>query len=47
MAVGYKDVFVSHNGIMPYMVYAKNRVALMIVYHIHLIENTGFLEDLY
>ena len=46
MAVGYKAVFVSFNGIIPYMVYAKNWVAFMIVYHIHLTENTGFLDDL-
>jgi hypothetical protein len=39
--------FVSFNGIIPYMGYAKNRVALLIVYHIHLPENTGFLEDLF
>jgi hypothetical protein len=25
----------------------KNRVRLIIFYHIHLIENTGFLEDLF
>jgi len=31
IAVSDKAVFVSPNGIIPYMGYAKNRVALMIV----------------
>ena len=47
MAVGYKAVFVSFYGIIPHMGAAKNRVPLLIVYHIHLIENTGFLEGLF
>ena len=38
--------FVSPYGIMPYREGAQNGLWVMILYHIHLIENTPFLEDL-
>ena len=42
-----RQVFVSLFGIIPYVGVAKNMFSLTIIYHIHLIENTGFLEDLF
>jgi hypothetical protein len=33
MAAGYKAIFVSFYGIIPYLGGAKNKVPLMIVYH--------------
>jgi hypothetical protein len=39
--------YVSFYGIIPYVGGAQNGASLMIVYHINLVENTGFLEDLF
>ena len=39
--------FVPFYGIIQYVVSGKNGFALMIVYHIHLIEINRFLEDLF
>ena len=40
-------IYVSIYGITPYVGVDKNGLSLMIIYHIHLIENTEFLEDLF
>ena len=39
--------FVSIYGIIPYVGGAQNGLQVMIIYHIHLTENTGFPEDLF
>ena len=39
--------FVSFYGMAQDVVGAKNGLSLMIFYHIHLIENTRFLEDFF
>jgi hypothetical protein len=47
MAVGYKAVFVSFDGIIPYMGYANNRIPLNIIYLREAFEKTGFPNDLF
>ena len=47
MALTCKGIFVSFYGITLYLVWGKNGLLLLIVYHCHLFEKTRFLEDLF